>query len=424
MKKPIAILAVFAMLMLLFACGEVEVTKDNVINVYRVVNPDARIDSELVRAEEVEVSSQEDRLKSAISAISRRSYYQELTRAAPDNVKILSYTLEEGSLVLEVTPGYLELTGMQKTLVDYCFALTLCEIDGVETVSVYVGGAGVTLGLMPDDAILYDVEKMPFERQLRLYFADSDGRYLGKEYRSLTVAYDDMIELHVMEEILKGPEGPGLISAIPEGTRLLGISTSNGVCTVNLSDEFLNNASETAVGGRLAVYSIVNSLTTISKVNKVRLAVNDVVLNRCGLLTIGGDLEANDSITSPPNSAKGEADVDIFMVCGDSLVAVPRIVVPDAYFGMEYTMTRLLMGGLDEPCFENAFPTAFEPSAVETRSGICYIDIPASALEGMTKDQVDLAFSALTATLSGVEGVNFVTVMTDGRVYAERMTID
>jgi len=423
-KKLIAILAVFAMLMLLFACGEAEVTKDNVINVYRVVNPDARIDSELVRAEVVEISSQEDRLKSAVSALSRRSYYQELTRAAPDNVKILSYTLEEGSLILEVTPGYLELAGMQKTLVDYCLALTLCEIDGVETVSVYVDGAGVTLGLMPDDAILYDVEKMPFERQLRLYFADSGGRYLGKEYRSLTVAYDDMIELHVMEEILKGPEGPGLTSAIPEGTRLLGISTLNGVCTVNLSDEFLNNAPETAVGGRLAVYSIVNSLTTISKVNKVRLAVNDVVLNRCGLLTIDGDLEANDSITSPPNSAKGEVDADIFMVCGDSLVAVPRIVVPDAYFGMEYTMTRLLMSGLDEPSFKNAFPTAFEPSAVETRSGICYIDIPASALEGMTKDQVDLAFSALAATLSGVEGVNFVTVMTDGRVYAERMTID
>lgn len=423
MRKLRAAAVFLALLALLPACSETREDAGNVIEVYRVVKEEFQSGGELIGTETIELSPGADKLHSALAAISQPSGSAALEKAAPEGVEIQSYILTDGMLTVNVTPEYLELTGMQKTLSDYCLALTLCALDEVESVSVYVGGKGVSLGLRPEDVLLYDSEMNPSEKQLRLYFADGEGRYLQAEYRSLAVSDDTMIERCVVEEILRGPNSERLSAAVPEGTLLLGLSTTEGVCTVNLSEAFLSKIPETAAGQRLAVYSLVNSLTTISGVDSVRLAVGGVILAKYGWMTIDGELTRNDGAIGPENTAKGEEDVDIYMSTPDGvLTPIPRIIVPDEYYSLEYTLTGLLMGELEEPGFKDPFPAGSGPNTVETRSGICYVDIPAKVIDGMTQEEADLAIRALAATLLGVDGVDYVTVATDGDVYAERLT--
>lgn len=80
------------------------------------------------------------------------------------------------------------------------------------------------------------------------------------------------IEKLVMEQLLKGPEGAGERSAIPEGTKLVNISVLDGVGFVNLNEGFLTQNYE--IAEPVVIYSIVNSLAELSNINKVQISVN------------------------------------------------------------------------------------------------------------------------------------------------------
>ena len=61
------------------------------------------------------------------------------------------------------------------------------------------------------------------------------------------------------------------IPVIPEGTRLLGISISDNICYVNLSQEFLNKIP--GLTDEAVVYSVVNSLVEGTGAIQVQIAV-------------------------------------------------------------------------------------------------------------------------------------------------------
>ena len=63
-----------------------------------------------------------------------------------------------------------------------------------------------------------------------------------------------------------------MIGTIPEGTKLLSVSTDQGVCYVNLSEEFLTPLPD--VKETISLYSIVNSLCQLPGVDQVQIAIN------------------------------------------------------------------------------------------------------------------------------------------------------
>lgn len=426
MIKRLAALLLSAALIFLVACNESESSNQDSIEVYRVVKKEFQTDGELVKAETIAVSQDADRLHYALAAVAQESASQTLEKALPDGMEIISYSIKDGRLIINSNAVYLELTGIEKTITDYCLALTFCALDEVESVSIYVEGTGITLGLRADDILLYDAVRDPAEKTLRLYYAAPGGRYLTTEHHTLAVSDDTNIERCVMEELLRGPNREELSSVMPEDTRLMSINTVDGLCTVHLSQEFISNMPDTVAAQRLTVFSIVNSLTAISEVDAVRLAVSGTLIQSYGAMSINGALERNDKIIGPENSAKGEVDVDIFMATTDTmeLVGIAHIVTPDEYYSLEYTLVSMLMGKLEEPGFFNPITTEGVPNSVETRSGVCHVDVPASTFDGLSDAEIDLAVGVIAATLTGVNGVDSVTISLDGTVYAQGLTAD
>lgn len=83
-----------------------------------------------------------------------------------------------------------------------------------------------------------------------------------------------------MQALLAGPRGtelgglPAMYTAIPDGTRLIGVVIKNGVATVDLSGEFAGGGGSFSVMGRLA--QVVYTLTQFSSVDRVGFRLDGV----------------------------------------------------------------------------------------------------------------------------------------------------
>jgi germination protein M len=137
----------------------------------------------------------------------------------------------------------------------------LILVDGEEL----IGPFGEPVGVMTDERVLVGVPIMPrrvFEPTITLYFVSADVDGLIPEERIVEHPAGIPIEHVIIEELIAGParEGDGKISTIPEGTRILGVLTEGGLCSINLSAEFTDNFGGSQTLAELTLQSIVRSI--------------------------------------------------------------------------------------------------------------------------------------------------------------------
>ncbi len=106
---------------------------------------------------------------------------------------------------------------------------------------------------------------------LTLYFSNQEGNGLVAETQDIHYSSNISMEKLVMERLLLGPKGADAKSAIPEGTKLISVSVSDGVCFVSLDETFRNQ--DYNIEEPIVLYSIINSLSELSTVNKVQVSV-------------------------------------------------------------------------------------------------------------------------------------------------------
>jgi len=96
---------------------------------------------------------------------------------------------------------------------------------------------------------------------VRLYWVSAGENALGIER---TLPYTKAIATAAIEALLDGPTGaekdtwPAISTAIPEGTRLLGLTVNDGIAKIDLSEEFESGGGAFDVTARLAqvVYTL------------------------------------------------------------------------------------------------------------------------------------------------------------------------
>ncbi|HBG76108.1 MAG TPA: hypothetical protein DDW86_04020 [Clostridiales bacterium] len=149
-----------------------------------------------------------------------------------------------------------------------------------------VKGQGAKTSPMPIDP--YEQAK---EVKITLYFKHEVADFLVPEER--TVLQDKQSpEQLVVEELLKGPKKFERLLVMPPETKIIDVTRKADTVFVNLTDDFQKPIDLSTVPGRedtsgadipkvqarlkrLAIYSIVNSLTYLSGVNHVQLMVNN-----------------------------------------------------------------------------------------------------------------------------------------------------
>lgn len=126
----------------------------------------------------------------------------------------------------------------------------------------------------------YVPEEEISEEQLRetivsLYFPDKETNMLKPEARLVKVKellqspYNVLIEL-----LIEGPKNDKLKSVIPENTKLLNSSLEGECLTLDFSSELLNYNKDDSKEKENLINSIVNTVTELNEVNKVKILIN------------------------------------------------------------------------------------------------------------------------------------------------------
>lgn len=416
--------------LLLSACGNSAAepaVEYGSVSVYRLTQTSTGAMSELFCVENVEAGG--DEIQSAIDALGRAPEASEMKGAIPDGIELLEYTLEEGALTLEVSEEYRSLSGINKTIVDYAIALTLCSIDVVEYVNISVRGRTVTESLSADDVMLYDAEINPYEKQLKLYFINSSGRYLSAETHTLTVDGDTLLGRYVVEGLLRGTNSEESMSTIPEGTTLLSISSDGDTYTVDFSREFYDNRAQTVVGQRLTIYSVINSLTALTGVEQVLILVEGDAVLYYGGIPLSQAVKRDESVIESSAFGGGRQDVDIYIPLGETatITAVPAIITLETEGDSVFKrVLEIMLGGSEYGDYSAAFPETATEFSASVNAGVCTLDLP-PVFYGYyySNDELQFAVDILAATLTELDGIVSVTfTMRGGQVSLGNLSLN
>ena len=216
----------------------------------------------------------------------------------PDGVyQVSAPTLDNGVCEVDLSEHYGGLSGADLTVADYCIALTLCQVEGVEAVFILVEGVPIPYRdhqlLRSNDAILSSAEDEPVYLSAELYFLRKEGG-LAVERRDLLVPSGTAPGEVLLQALLAGPEGEGLLPPLSGQTRVIDLwINDSGICYVNFDRTFLDGQPTSASQARLTLYAIVNTLCQLPNVDAVFLLVEGESISDYGGVTTDVPLEPN-----------------------------------------------------------------------------------------------------------------------------------
>lgn len=223
-----------------------------------------------------------------------------LSNPFPAGTRLLSWTLDDGILRVDVSHQYGGLAGVDLTLADYCITLTLTQLEGVRGVAVTVNGSELAYRdrqvLYPEDVVFSGAEEEPVDLYAVLYFRRGNGSTLGFEQRNFRLTESESPVLAVLRALVDGPEDESLTRLLPEGLEIYSARVDDGICVVDLSSAILEAVPDGLREQVLTVCSIVNTLCSLESVESVRFMVEGEELERYGQLDVSGPLTMDDSL--------------------------------------------------------------------------------------------------------------------------------
>lgn len=200
--------------------------------------------------------------------------------------EIKSFKVDDTRITIDFNEEYKNLGVTTEVLVRAAIVQTLLQVKGIKYIFFNVEGEslqdnmGKPVGRMSAKTFIYNdgnAINTYDEVVIRLFFANEEGNALIGAYRDKFYSTNVPLELFVVEETIAGPSGQieGLYPTINPETNVISVSTSDGVCYVNLDSGFTTTVGN--VPTEMAAYSLVNALTELPSVDKVQILVNGEV---------------------------------------------------------------------------------------------------------------------------------------------------
>ena len=295
----------------------------NVQFYYISKDPDYFSSTGILKPEERILNEDQDNVAGLMERYLSGPIGQEFSSPFPQGLRMISaeeveqeFSPKEITLVLD--DSLTDLSGIRLQLACACIARTLYDYGGYETVNIRaetlpLEGDQEFISIQPAKLVLEDHRAGQPNALVMLYFADSSGRYLIGEQRSVIGKDSDNLPEFIVRSLIEGPQSDTLSPTIPEGTMLLTVSQVDRVCMVNFSGEFLSNRPTTSREERLTVFSVVNSLTQLEAVDSVDILVQGQKVDKYLYMDLSGEFTSDDRLTGPVRSGVGEFDATLYV---------------------------------------------------------------------------------------------------------------
>lgn len=206
----------------------------------------------------------------------------------PEGLTVLDLDVEDGLAVVNLSEQYGGLTGFELTLADYCIVLTLCQRSDIDTVRIYCDGEELAYRNRQDlkaEDIMLNLSGDSDESFLAaLYFPLIDGGFTI-EYRQITPGEAEPAETVLLQLISESGDIQDALP-FPDGTEVLSLSVTDKICQVDLSGEFVSGAPSDEQDATDLIYSLVNTLCSLSTIDFVQLQVEGEDLLSYGPITL------------------------------------------------------------------------------------------------------------------------------------------
>ena len=207
----------------------------------------------------------------------------ELTSVFPEGVYINEYTIGVDSLMLDFSGSYIGMNNVEEILLRAGVVKTLVQLPGIYTISITVDGqpliepsSGQPVGPMRGETFVDSREDSINSYQsmeLKLYFPSYDGSRLVAEERSAFFSSNLIMERVIVEQLLKGPQTPGLLSIASPSTLINSVKVSDRICVIDLDSTF-NRTFTTQIKPEMVLYAIVDSVMEQCDIDGVTFRIN------------------------------------------------------------------------------------------------------------------------------------------------------
>ena len=211
-----------------------------------------------------------------------------MRQTIPSDVKVLGVSLMSYQITVDFSREYYEMKPTEEILTRAAIAKTLLQSEKYPYVTFTVEGKplvdsnGTAVGAMSIDSFVENPGEQINSSQkttLTLYFSNKKGNKLVPETRVVHYSSNISLEKLVMAQLIEGPRKGDLQATIPSETKLITITVVDSVCYVNLDEMFLNQNQE--IKEQVVLYSIVDSLTELSGIDKVQISINGDTSGKC-----------------------------------------------------------------------------------------------------------------------------------------------
>ena len=280
--KILAVIMLFCSLLLATGCSEEsQVDVSRLKEVYYLNKEQTGVEMHKYEVQSKDAEGQLEELVTLLKTIPVKLEYK-----APLQMgfELYSYQIDGEKLYLDVSEAYRDMTPTTEILVRAALVRTFSQVSGVKYITITIEGGqlhdslGNVVGLMSADQFIDNAgtEINSYEKvRLKLYFASEDGMTLIATNRTMAYNTNISIEKLVVEQLISGP-GPDVANmvypTVNPNTKVVSVLVKDGICYVNLDENFLSQIYN--VSSDVAIYSIVNSLTELTNVNKVQISVN------------------------------------------------------------------------------------------------------------------------------------------------------
>ena len=169
-------------------------------------------------------------------------------RAPIQGYTVRSFNLSGRTLTIDFSEDYRSQDQVREILARTAVVNTLCQIPGIEKVTFTADNKplsdadGTLLANMSEDQFINNSgsEIRGYERiRLHLFFANQKGDRLVDTYRNVVYNSNIAPERLIVEQVLKGPNSDAVYPTLNQDTKVLSVTTRDGVCYVNLDSAFL-----------------------------------------------------------------------------------------------------------------------------------------------------------------------------------------
>lgn len=225
----------------------------------------------------------------------------ELCAAIPQNVEVKEYRLEEGTLHLYMSSSYQQLDEVQEVLVRAALVQSLIQIDGVDSVDMFVEDKplatknGKPVGRMDDQSFVKNTGtafKSLQKTTLTLFYSNKKGDKLIPEKEDVHYLGNVSMEKLVLEQLSEERKSNEVKRTFLPQVRILNTSVKDGICYINLGKEFLTSPYEASP--EVIIYGIVNSIVSNCDVSRVQFSIEgDSTVKFMGKLSFEEPFERN-----------------------------------------------------------------------------------------------------------------------------------